>query len=226
MNKNRFYQEEWETRRNQKFRDYARNLVLPEFFAPTKTAEKVLDVASGNGVVAEYLQMSGYDVSVIDISREAIKQAKKRGIQKAYVGDVENKLPFKSFFFDCIFWGDNIEHVFYPARVLDEIKRVLKNKGRLILSTPNMDYILYRWHYFKTGQIPATEGIASKPWEWKHIRFFNYESLVSLLKSKGFYITRLRGVNTPSLHNYLSRFFPKLFASIIILEAVNENKEK
>lgn len=222
MNIHKFYEEEWISRRNQKFEDYPRNEALREFFPYVDSKVKVLDLACGNRIVSEFLVSRGYDVSAIDISSEAIKQVKKRGITKSYVGvgNVEERLPFGSSMFDIVFWGDNIEHLILPAQVLYEIKRVLKKGGRLIVSTPNMGFLLFRWHYLKTGQIPRTEGIFSEPWEWKHIRFFNKHLRYKLLTKIGFKPKHCVGAGLTGIYKILERISPALFSTVLVVEAI------
>jgi SAM-dependent methyltransferase len=46
-------------------------------------------------------------------------------------------LPFKNQSFDAICCCATLEHLFYPLEILREIKRVLKNDGRILISLPN-----------------------------------------------------------------------------------------
>ena len=214
------YEKEWKQRiKNQgdeDFFNYERNWVLSSFF---KRNEKVLDLASGNSIVGEYLQKHYHcKVIAIDFSKEAIKAAKKRGV-KGIVHSVEEELPFNKNSFDMVFWGDNIEHVWKPKKVLIEINRILKPKGRIILSTPNQAYWRYRLHSFIKGEIPKTEGTPNKPWEWTHIRFFNSKILSELLNLTEFKIVKLSGVSRRRLDKPFLKLIPKLFGMIIVIEA-------
>ena len=179
------YEKEWQARikarNDEKFDDYERNWVLPSLF---KKNEKVLDLGSGNSIVGEYL-MKKFNCQVIalDFSKKAIEAAKKKGV-KGVVGSVEDNLPFKNSYFDLVFWGDNIEHVWQPELVLKEIYRVLKPRGRVIISTPNQAYWRYRLYVFLKGELPKTEGTPNLPWNWTHIRFFNRRILNQLLKKE------------------------------------------
>lgn len=51
------------------------------------------------------------------------------------VGDAQN-IPVKSNAVDCVKCTELLEHVEHPEKVLDEISRILKPGGILILSTP------------------------------------------------------------------------------------------
>lgn len=97
-----------------------------------KSGEKVLDVGCNAGellnkIVATY-HVSGYG---IDISDKTIGLAKKYNpfANKYIVGDAE-KMPYRNNYFDAIISTDVLEHVPYPERVMAEIGRMLKPRGR------------------------------------------------------------------------------------------------
>lgn len=209
------YDQYW-TKEKEEFTSYARNLLLPHFF---KKGEKVLDVGCGDGVVAEFLHKNvGVEVVGIDISEEAVTKALERGIN-AKVYNSESKFPFKDNFFDVVFWGDNVEHLFNPSLTAKEIKRVLKDGGRLVLSCPNMGYWRYRIYYFLNGSLPDTEWTSLPPWSWSHIRFFNIKILTDFLTASGFRkITKIVGVSERRLDRPFLSVFPTIFGMILIVE--------
>lgn len=214
------YEQSWVERLkntpNEKFAVYERNWVLHQLM---KRGEKVLDLASGNSIVGSYWAKEfGADVTAIDFSESALKDAKKRGV-KTVIGSIEEKLPFKSGSFDTVFWGDNIEHVFAPADILKEIHRVLKKGGRVILSTPNQSYWRYRLYMFTRGELPKTEGDENMPWEWEHIRFFSPKIIKDLLKFTGFRQTKFLGVSRRRIDRLGLQLSPELFGMIMVVEA-------
>lgn len=50
----------------------------------------------------------------------------------------KQKIPFPSEYFDVIVLSETLEHVFHIDFLLDEIRRILKKKGMLFISTPFM----------------------------------------------------------------------------------------
>lgn len=198
------------------FLGYERNWVLPKFF---KKGDLVLDVGCGDGAVGEYL-IKNVDINVegLDISKDAVSKAKKRGI-KAKVGDLEKRFPFPNQTFDVVFWGDNAEHLFKPRDVLKEISRVLKTNGRLILSCPNMGYWRYRLHYLFRGMVPDSEYSGQPPWSWGHIRFFNKKVIENFLATEGFKIKKIVGVSRRRIDRSLLGMFPEFFGMIYVVEA-------
>lgn len=103
--------------------------------------KRVLDAACGSGYGTKILAECAADVTGMDISAEAIAFAEKEYAQpnaRYLVGSVDC-LPFEDNSFDVIISFETIEHVneVIQNSFLSEIKRVLKENGILIMSTPN-----------------------------------------------------------------------------------------
>lgn len=94
----------------------------------------VLDVASGSGYGSDYLRQHGCDVTSVDIDAGAAAKG-RRALQAS--GEM---LPFRSASFDSITSIETIEHVVHPTMFLDELHRVLRPGGLLVLTTPNARY--------------------------------------------------------------------------------------
>ena len=102
---------------------------------------KVLDAACGSGYGVRILAEKADYVIGVDISAEAVAFADKEYKQdntEYAVASVE-KLPFDDESFDVVVSFETIEHVDETVQkaFLSEIKRVLKEDGLLIMSTPN-----------------------------------------------------------------------------------------
>ncbi len=215
-NINKLYEGYWQDKQGlEEFQDYERNQALKKLFS---RAERVLDLAAGEGAVSEFIKSLGCEVVALDISMQALKKAAKRGI-KTVRADVEKKLPFVNNSFDAVFWGDNVEHLFLPSKTLKEIKRVLIDNGRVIISCPNMGYWRYRIYYILKGMLPTTEWYKLNPWEWQHIRFFNKQVMSEFLKDNGFKVISFHGVSRRRLDKVLINLSPHLFGMIMVVEA-------
>lgn len=92
----------------------------------------VLSICSGDGPEGEFLFNKGAIVTVTDISKEAIKAAKRRcpGL-KGVVADSEN-LPFKNKSFDLVLVRHGLHHLANPYKGIYEMNRVSK-KGFIFI---------------------------------------------------------------------------------------------
>lgn len=58
-----------------------------------------------------------------------------------FAADLLGGLPFKDESFDTVFCSQVLEHLPDPKRALEEMARILKKEGHLILSVPHLSYI-------------------------------------------------------------------------------------
>lgn len=132
------------------------DLVL-EILGPNLIGQKILDAGCGDGRMAYELLKKGAQVWGIDYSRRAISFAKILVPEVNFeVGDIK-KLPFEKNFFDKIVLIEVLEHIL-PSEiplVLSELKRVLKEKGELIITVPSILASLPAKHFqhFSENQI-------------------------------------------------------------------------
>jgi len=93
-----------------------------------------VDIGSGNSpyknmvlsVVNKYIA-----IDKSEINKHMFKYSKEEFLN----GDVKN-LPLEDSSIDCVIFTQVLEHIDEPFKALDEIKRVLKKDGILILSVP------------------------------------------------------------------------------------------
>lgn len=109
---------------------------------PKKAGLKILDAGCGEGQLLERISKSferkGLSVELFgsDITNVALNNAKKRSNSKFFLEDLE-KLHYLDESFDIIICTEVIEHVQNYKKVINELKRVLKSGGILIISFPN-----------------------------------------------------------------------------------------
>jgi ubiquinone/menaquinone biosynthesis C-methylase UbiE len=121
---------------------YDEHLVRYEFAKRFVKGKKVLDIACGSGYGAKILAEAGAEkVIAVDIDKEAVAAAKinyfHKNIEYLESSAEEIKLADKSI--DIIVSFETIEHLKNPERYLNELKRVVKDGGTVIISTPNDD---------------------------------------------------------------------------------------
>ncbi len=108
------------------------------------SGEKILDIGCKYATLKELLVKKNVqaDYYGVDISSSVFHKIKDFNPDKFFVADASQNLPFENAKFDYVFALEIMEHVESPTIMLNEIYRVLKDTGRLILSVPNV----YSWN--------------------------------------------------------------------------------
>lgn len=137
---------------------------------------RVLDIGSG-GLHGWY----GHDERIVRLDIDPKTEADMRGTVDA--------LPIRSGACDLVIATELIEHIRYPLRMLAEICRVLKERGHLLISTPNPSHMESRLAmlllgYFLPDRHDHGEGDVG------HIHFIDPQFLTRLLEKSGFELMR------------------------------------
>jgi len=180
----------------------------------------VADLGSGDGSVSAWLARSGMRPIACDVVADAGRAARDRGLPAIGL-DVGAELPFRSATLDGIFAGEIIEHVYDPALLLRECRRVLRPGGVLVLTTPNLATAQDRLR-FLAGRAPRQVD-PFHPYLYLHIRPFTYPLLANGLRLAGlvpsrprsnFVVCRTRFGEIRS--GWAARWWPTLGGSLIV----------
>lgn len=109
--------------------------------------------------------------------------------------------------FDYILFGDVLEHLHNPSKVIHNCRHILKKKGKIISSIPNLmhftvlhELINGNFHYTDTGLLDKT-----------HIHFFTYNEIVKMYEENDFNVINTVASNvTPMLSKKDSEFIDAL----------------
>lgn len=123
----------------------------------------VLDAGCGPGLYAEALVERGAEVIGVDASTEMIRLAERRlrGRGTFLVHDLEEPLDWaEDASFDVVVMALVLHHLEDPQQVLRELHRVLREDGRLVISTvhPVADWRRYGGNYFTDERVTETWG--------------------------------------------------------------------
>lgn len=176
--------------------------------------KKVLDIACYDGYIGEKIKNNNNKVFGVDASKGAVAIAAKRGLITR-VSDIEKGLPYKDNFYDMVFAGEVIEHIVDTDFFMEEIKRVLKRNGELVITTPNIASLDRRLMllFNQNPFLPASFDFpANTP--AGHLRFFNNRLLLNFLKHKGFKIISIESDVWSFPREIYSRSLAKLFPSM------------
>jgi ubiquinone/menaquinone biosynthesis C-methylase UbiE len=100
--------------------------------------KNVLDIACGEGYGSSILSRFALNVSGVDIDHDVVSHANNKYSNNNlnfFVGSVL-QIPFPENHFDVIVSFETIEHISEHNEMFHELKRVLKPKGVLIISSP------------------------------------------------------------------------------------------
>lgn len=102
-------------------------------------AQKVLDIASGEGYGAYLLSHIAANVTGVDISQDTIAFAKSKYKAKnlQFLHGSATNMPIETQSIDLVVSFETIEHLVEQEEMFIEIKRVLKPNGILIMSSPD-----------------------------------------------------------------------------------------
>jgi len=144
-----------------------------------RSSGKVLDVGCGTGDRLDVFRTQGFATYGVETSDSAnyAKQHLNLNVSK---GDLFSA-SFPDRFFDIVALYNVLEHTHHPKRVCDEVHRILKEDGSLVIQVPNKNSLQYR--------------IFKKRWAAfdvpRDLYYFEPERLRSLLGKVGFAVTKM-----------------------------------
>ena len=165
--------------------------------------ELILDVGCGRAIDGARLwekgaQVVGLEPSQVMLARAKEYLAENNALVVLAQGIGEN-LPFKPHSFDKVMCKGALDHFFSPGKTMEEIARVLKPQGEMIVSIANFNSLGFR---LGKGLYPVTRFLSPslakgrKPWELPpdHKYKFDYPLLGSLVKQH-FEIKKTKGIS-------------------------------
>ncbi len=97
-----------------------------------------LDVGCATGMLLQWMQGRGWGVQGVDVCRESAEYGERiRGVHIRAGTLDEARFPDRSF--AVVHFSHLIEHVNDPRAFFREVRRVLRDDGRAVITTPNID---------------------------------------------------------------------------------------
>lgn len=174
---------------------------------PEKT--KILNLGSGTGMFDNLIkkEMVNLDIELYQNHTDIIGDA--------------HKLPLKTASFDCVFSQAVLEHVARPWKVADEIHRVLKPEGYVVISVPFLGALHGKTDYYRFTNQGLEEifnkfkkinsGVNAGPATFLSIFMSHFFSLLMPIKV----------LRKPTLYFFATILWPIKFIDILI--AKNKN---
>ena len=153
--------------------------------ADVRPGERILDVGAKRGALASSINDANLavDYTGFDVSEANVAIATKAGLNFVQ-GDVAQQLPFDDVSFDAVFCLELLEHVMMPVTLLSEIRRVLKDDGRAVVSVPSP----YSW-------VEVAREVLRRSDPEGHINCFTTPVMQNVAALTGFRIERRMGTS-------------------------------
>jgi 2-polyprenyl-3-methyl-5-hydroxy-6-metoxy-1,4-benzoquinol methylase len=194
-------------------RESYRKIVREMFPQQVPSGVRLLDVGCDTGAFLDVAKQDfKMSVAGVEISPVSAQIAKEKGFN-VYVGSIlDLEIEEK---FDAIVLNDVIEHVAMPDILVEKLALLLKPGGRLFISTPNADALIYKIGQF-IFKIFGRQKILDKLYLPYHEWYFSPENLGRLVKEKGLTVIRQKPVEFP-LSEFGHGFLLKLSLSLIFI---------
>ena len=140
---------------------------------------RMLEIGHGPGYGLDLLAAK-VDIVGLDIDPSIVEFARKKYPNRRFEIYDGSRIPFDDGHFDAACMFQVIEHVPDDLAMLTEVRRVLKDGGILILTTPN-----------QVLRVPYGE----RPWNEEHVREYYPEELAAVMTKAGFSKVEILGID-------------------------------
>lgn len=119
------------------------------------SGKKILDAGAGEARLKKYcshLEYTAQEIALYDgVGNSKGYQKNERNYSDIDIFSDIYKIPVKDNFFDVILCVEVIEHLTDPIKAINELKRILKVGGQLIITAPFNSLTHYAPYHFYTG---------------------------------------------------------------------------
>jgi 2-polyprenyl-3-methyl-5-hydroxy-6-metoxy-1,4-benzoquinol methylase len=173
--------------------------MLKGLLADMDGPQVIVDVGCGDGAATGMVRRLGHTVVGIDWSIRALRHAQQQGLLLIRGAVDAPGLPLATGSVDVVILSEVIEHIVDTDSAIDEIHRVLRPGGRLLLSTPNLA-AWYNRGLLALGVQPiftevSLRGVYGRPGSQVagHLHMFTKRALTGFLTARGFTCERVAG---------------------------------
>jgi SAM-dependent methyltransferase len=206
--------------------------MLAEVLRGNAAPARIVDVGCGDGRATGLAARlnPGHQVIGVDWSADALRRAGRYGLILVQAGVEPPGLPVAAESVDVVIMSELIEHLVDTDAALDEVHRVLRPGGSLLLSTPNLA-AWYNRGLLALGIQPvfsevSLRGVFGRPGSEVagHLHLFTRRALVEFVSARGFDCVSVAGAryhDVPRPLRPLDRMFclwPSA-ASILLISA-------
>jgi O-antigen biosynthesis protein len=151
--------------------------------------KRVIDFGCATGYLAKLLHKKGCIVTGVEINPEAAILAREH-CEDVIVADLDftsitEIFPLQKF--DVAVFGDVLEHLRNPWKVLEETKHILNKNGFVVASIPNIAHGRVRLALLQGKFEYSDLGILDNT----HLRFFTRKTIEDLFEKSGYILTKI-----------------------------------
>ncbi len=161
--------------------DYVERFVLPTSKKNKKAKKgKILDIGTAGGSFLHVAKESGWDVAGVEPNAWMVEWGNKHYKLNTKAGTIHT-VHFPSNQFDVVTLWDVLEHVPDPGAELQEINRILKKGGYLVVNYPDIGSWIAR--------------IMRSKWMFLlnvHLWYFTPDTITKLLQKHGYKVVKIR----------------------------------
>ena len=183
----------------------------------------ILDVGCAQGTLALLLAERGHRVTAVDLRPEFLEYAQSRHthgeVRFLQANALEEEIPGR---YDLVFANQLIEHLVYPERFLTRLRRNLRAGGRLVVTTPNGDYV--------RNHLPSFRQLGD-PKKWEHLQFtadgdghfyaYLADELVEICRTIGLDQVQARFFESPMISGHMKVRHVHRFAPVGVLSGLD-----
>lgn len=182
---------------------------------------RVLEIGTASGYLGDFLvKQKKCEVWGVEPVKDLYEDALHFSYRKLWNCTAEQFVSefSEAELFDVILLGDVLEHIDYPEKVLQALKKYLKPNGFFVISMPNIAHYSIRFNLFFGKWEMTDSGILDRT----HLRFYTAGSAKKMIESAGLRVEKIRpsaggmerfGINKLlGVGQKLLFFWPTLFA--------------
>lgn len=156
---------------------------------PTEHKFRILDIGCGCGAMLGYIKGLYPATETYGIELNPIAAEFAQTFGEIICADVEKlQMPWPEEFFDYVVMGDVLEHLHKPELVLQEVYKILKPGGHIIVSMPNVKHFSVLLPLLTKDVFPyADAGIL----DTTHLKMYTGTEIKNLIERCGFTIEKL-----------------------------------
>lgn len=190
-------------------------LAVLEYFKGLKPG-RLLDAGSGGDALGRVLKERGFDVFSLDLY--AAPHLKDRFVR----ADMNQNLPFADKSFDYILCSESLQYLENHAGLFREFRRLLKDDGGVVLSTPNLLNASSRLYFLQRGYYPYFKPVRTidKSKEWDSIVYhpISLVEIIGLLDKNGFELKKVKASRVKSSNYPLYLVLKTLYSAGLLFE--------